>query len=102
MSGARSRRTGLRFDGGCTPSRICGIVGSVAHGEYPGNPNPSPVPDVWLIRLRGVTGCSFVNGPSGTFHDFRIVLTSWSSENRPFCTAFSETIAATGLLIDAA
>jgi hypothetical protein len=43
-----------------------------------------------------------VNVPSGSFQDFRIVLTSWSSENRPSCTAFSDAIAATGLLIDAA
>jgi hypothetical protein len=26
-----------------------------------------------------------VKAPSGSFHDFRIVLTSWSSENPPFC-----------------
>ena len=36
----------------------------------------SPVPDVWLIRLRGVTGRSAVNASPGSFHDFKIVLTS--------------------------
>ena len=60
------------------------------------------MPDEWLISMRGVTGLSLVNGVSGSVHDFRIVLMSWSSVNRLSCTAFSDTMAATGLLIDAA
>ena len=44
---------------------------------YPQTPqDPSPVPDVWLISPRGVTGRSLVNSPPGIFQDFRIVFTS--------------------------
>ena len=57
---------------------------------------------MWLINIRGVTGRSFVNSPTGSFHDVRIVFTSWSSVKRPSCTAFSDVIAAIVLLIDAA
>jgi hypothetical protein len=54
------------------------------------------------MSIRGVTGRSFMTSARGSFHDLRIVLTSWSSVNRPSSTALSDTIAATGLLIDAA
>jgi len=57
---------------------------------------------VWLNSARGVTGRARVNSLSGSFHDFRIVLMSWSSEKRPSWTARTTAIAATGLLIDAA
>ena len=61
------------------------------------------MPDVWLISIRGVTaGDPSFPEPSGSFHDFRIVFTSWSRPKRRSWTARRDTIAATGLLIDAA
>jgi hypothetical protein len=67
-----------------------------------GNPKPSPVPEVWLMRVRGVTGRPPSNGEPGILQDVRMVLMSWSSPNRPPSTALSDAMAATGLLIDAA
>ena len=75
VSGGRATMTLPTLDGGA-PSRICTSVGTGAPGLYPGNPNPSSVPEVWLSRPRNVTGCLAVASLAGTFHDVRIVLTS--------------------------
>jgi hypothetical protein len=84
------------------PCRNCTTVGTESDGSYPGNPNPSPSPEVWLVSMRGVTGPSVVNWPPSSFQEVRIVLMSVSRVNRPSCTARNTAIAATGLLIDAA
>jgi hypothetical protein len=99
--GGRSMKMTPTFES-LFPCRNCTTVGTESFGSYPGNPNPSPSPEVWLVSMRGVTGPSFVNWPPSSFHDVRIVLMSVSSVNRPSCTARNTPIAATGLLIDAA
>ena len=81
-NGGRAKSTAPTFEG-FSPFRICGTVGRGCDGAYPGNPNPSSAPDVWLRRDRSVTGWVAVHSPSGTFHDFRIWLTSTSIERRP-------------------
>ena len=65
-------------------------------------PKPSPVPEVWLKSARSVTGRPRVNSLSGTFQDFRYLLTSSSSDSLPASTSRITANAVTGLLMDAA
>ena len=51
-------------------------MGAARRDAYPGKPNPSSVPDVWLMSMRGVTISPLDAGRAGRRQDLRMVLMS--------------------------